>query len=136
MENTNELKPGTKEYLKAENEAQKAQLEAQEAELKALKEQLEAAKVHHVEPDMQGAEAKPTGPKMVTIKLPLTRTEKDDVFVGLNGKTYLIKRGVAVDVPEGVAKILENREKMLSIAMEYEAAAAAPLDQLAQMYKN
>lgn len=133
MENTNELKPGTKEYLKAENEAQKAQLEAQEAELKALKEQLEAAKVQQMEPEVA---AEPVGLKMVTIKLPLTRTEKDDVFVGLNGKTYLIKRGVAVDVPEGVAKILENREKMLSIAMEYEAAAAAPLDQLAQMYKN
>ena len=25
--------------------------------------------------------------KKVKIKLPLTRTEKDDVFVGLNGKT-------------------------------------------------
>ena len=110
-------------------------VEKQEAELKALREQLEAAKVHHAEPDMQAAEAAPAGPKMVRIKLPLTRTEKDDVFVGLNGKTYLIKRGVPVDVPEGVAKVLERREKMLSIAMEYEEAAAAPLDQLAQMYK-
>ena len=59
----------------------------------------------------------------VTIKLPLTRTEKDDVFVGLNGKRYLIKRGVEVEVPKGVAHILENREKMLSVAMEFEAKA-------------
>lgn len=70
--------------------------------------------------------------KKVKIKLPLSRTEKDDVFVGLNGKTYLIKRGVEVEVPEGVAKILQRREKMLSIAMEYEAQAAAPLEELAK----
>lgn len=68
--------------------------------------------------------------KTVKVKLPLTRTEKDDVFVGLNGKTYLIKRGVEVAVPVGVAKILERREKMLSVAMEFEAKAAAPLEEL------
>ena len=70
--------------------------------------------------------------KKVKIRLPLTRTEKDDVFVGLNGKTYLIKRGVDVEVPEGVAKILERREKMLSIAIEFEAQAAAGLEALAK----
>ena len=70
-------------------------------------------------------------PKKVKIKLPLTRTEKDDVYVGLNGKTYLIKRGVEVEVPEGVAKILERREKMLSLAREFEAQASAPLENLA-----
>ena len=69
--------------------------------------------------------------KKVKVKLPLTRTEKDDVYVGLNGKTYLIKRGVEVEVPEGVAKILERREKMLALAMEFEAQASAPLDVLA-----
>ena len=69
--------------------------------------------------------------KKVKIRLPLTRTERDDVFVGLNGKTWLIKRGVEVEVPEGVAKILERREKMLSLAMEFEAQASAPLDVLA-----
>ena len=69
--------------------------------------------------------------KKVKVKLPLTRTERDDVYVGLNGKTYLIKRGVEVEVPEGVAKILERREKMLSLAMEFEAEASAPLENLA-----
>lgn len=71
--------------------------------------------------------------KKVKIKLPLTRTEKDDVFVGLNGKTYLIKRGVDVEVPEGVAEILARKETMLALAMEYEAQAAAPLDDLAKL---
>lgn len=76
--------------------------------------------------------AKAAKSKTVKIKLPLTRTEKDDVYVGLNGKGYLIKRGVEVEVPFGVAKILERKEKMLSVAMEFEAQAAAPLEDLAQ----
>lgn len=71
--------------------------------------------------------------KKVKIRLPLTRTEKDDVFVGLNGKTYLIKRGVDVEVPAGVAEILEHRENMLSIAMEFEAKASAPLEAMSKM---
>lgn len=33
---------------------------------------------------------------------------KDDVTVGLNGKFWRIKRGVAVEVPEAVAEIIEN----------------------------
>jgi hypothetical protein len=66
--------------------------------------------------------------KKVTIKLPLTRAEKDDVFVGLNGKTYLIKRGVNVEVSAPIAKILERREKMLSAAVEFETKASKMLD--------
>lgn len=62
---------------------------------------------------------KPTE-KKVKIKLPLTRQDKDDVVVGINGKLYQIKRGVEVSVPEYVAKVLERKEKMLEIAMEYE----------------
>ena len=73
--------------------------------------------------------------KKIKIKLPLSRTEKNDVFVGLNGKTYLIKRGVEVEVPVGVKKILERQEKMLSVAMEFEEQAAAPLEELAKMYQ-
>ena len=68
--------------------------------------------------------------KKVTIKLPLTRAEKDDVFVGINGHSYLIKRGEAVQVDENIAKILERREKMLSAAMDFEKSAAAPLNDL------
>ena len=33
---------------------------------------------------------------------------RDDVFVGVNGKGWLIKRGVPVEVPENVAEVLEN----------------------------
>lgn len=65
--------------------------------------------------------------KKVKIKLPISRNEKEDVYVGINGKTYLIKRGVEVEVPENVAKVLERREKMLEIAMAYEESASQNL---------
>lgn len=68
-------------------------------------------------------------PKKVKIKLPLTRAESEDVFVALNGKTYQIKRGVEVEVPKGVAEILQHKEEMLTIAMEFEAQAAANAEQ-------
>ena len=61
--------------------------------------------------------------KKVKIKIPLTRAEKDDVFVGLNGRTFMIKRGVEVEVPEGVAEILANREEVLAQIIEYESQA-------------
>lgn len=62
--------------------------------------------------------------KKAKIRLPITKTEKDDVFVGLNGKTYLIKRGVEVEVPAGVAEILKRKEDMLVTAMDYEESVA------------
>ena len=68
--------------------------------------------------------------KQMKIRLPLTRTEREDVYVGLNGRSWLIRRGVEVTVPEGVARILERRERMLSQAMEFEAQAAQPLEAL------
>ena len=66
----------------------------------------------------------------VTIRLPLTRELREDVFVGLNGKTWLIKRGEAVEVPTNVAKVLSRREKSLAKAMAFEAQAAQPLQTL------
>lgn len=68
--------------------------------------------------------------KKVKIRLPLTREMKDDVFVGVNGKTWLIRRGEEVTVPACVARVLERREAMLSQAMEFEAQAARPLEAL------
>lgn len=62
--------------------------------------------------------------KNVKIKLPVTRTETDDVFVGLNGKTYLIKRGVEVEVPAGVAEILKRKDDMLVAAMDFEKSVS------------
>ena len=63
--------------------------------------------------------------KKVKIKLPLTRTEKDDVYVCVNGESFLIKRGETVEVPDYVAEVLQHKDEMLAEAMEFEAQAAA-----------
>lgn len=62
--------------------------------------------------------------KKVKIRLPLTRTEKNDVLVGVNGRTWLIKRGEEVEVPECVAEVLQHKEEMLTEAMAFEEQAA------------
>lgn len=63
--------------------------------------------------------------KKVKIKIPKTRDNADDVYVAVNGKSWLIKRGEYVEVPECVAEVLQHQEEMLSQAMDYEAAAQA-----------
>ena len=65
----------------------------------------------------------------VKIKIPLTRTEKDDVYVCVNGKSFQIKRGETVEVPDYVAEVLQHKEDMLAQAMEFEAQASAKADQ-------
>ena len=67
--------------------------------------------------------------KKVKIKLPLTRTQKDDVYVCVNGESYQIKRGETVEVPDYVAEVLQHREEMLAEAMEFEAQASANAEQ-------
>lgn len=54
---------------------------------------------------------------------------KDDVFVGINGRTFLIKRGVDVEVPESVAKVLEDS----GVQQQY---AYSHMRNLQDMYEN
>lgn len=58
--------------------------------------------------------------KMVKVKIPRTRKDQEDVLVYLNMKPYTIKRGVEVEVPEGVAEILKHQEEMLEKIMQFE----------------
>ena len=67
--------------------------------------------------------------KKVKIKLPLTRTEKEDKWCAVNGRPFLIKRGVEVEVPDYIAEVLRNEEEMLSIGMAYEAEASKNANQ-------
>ena len=60
--------------------------------------------------------------KTVKIRLPRDRREQEDVFVGINERTWLIKRGVEVEVPECVAEVLQHREEMLEKIMTFEDA--------------
>lgn len=57
----------------------------------------------------------------VRFKIPKGRSdiEKQDVFVGVNGKSYLIKRGMEVEMPKSVVEVLENAEKQNEFALEY-----------------
>lgn len=56
----------------------------------------------------------------VRIRLPKDRENKQpDLFVGLNGKTYLIKRGEDVLVPRAVAEILQNSQEQDEAAYEF-----------------
>lgn len=59
---------------------------------------------------------------MVTVNIPITRSEKEDVWVAVNGKSMQIKRGIDVEVPLCIAKALEHSQNMLIEAMEYEAS--------------
>ena len=61
-----------------------------------------------------------TGPKMVKIRIPKTKEQKDDVFVSVNFRTYQIQRGVEVEGPDFGAEVLQNREKMLEEIMLFE----------------
>lgn len=60
--------------------------------------------------------------RIVSVRLPLTRELQDDVFVRVNQRTWQIKRGVTVQVPACVAEVLENSERAMLEAIEYQNA--------------
>ena len=63
-----------------------------------------------------------TGPKMVKVRIPRTKKDQEDVFVSVNLRTYIIKRGVEVEVPEFVAEVLRHQEEMLEEIMLFDDA--------------
>ncbi|MBQ9662212.1 MAG: hypothetical protein IJV40_03555 [Oscillospiraceae bacterium] len=66
--------------------------------------------------------------KMVKIRLPLTKYEKDDVFVRVNQRTWLIKRGVEVEVPECVVEVLNHAEEQKLAGIEFQEKAQKKTD--------
>ena len=62
------------------------------------------------------------GLKMVKVRIPRTKKDQEDVFVSVNLNTYIIKRGVEVEVPDFVAEVLRHQEEMLEQIMEFEEA--------------
>ncbi len=58
--------------------------------------------------------------KMVKIRIPRTKADQEDVFVSVNLHTYLIKRGVEVEVPDFVAEVLRHQEEMLEEIMLFD----------------
>ena len=60
----------------------------------------------------------------VAIRLPLTRENQGDVFVRVNERTWLIKRGETVQVPRCVLEVLENSERAVLESIEYQSKVA------------
>ena len=55
--------------------------------------------------------------RLVTVMIPLTREQQDDVFVCVNNHSFQIKRGVKVQVPYYIAEVLERSEESDQAAM-------------------
>ncbi len=57
----------------------------------------------------------------VTIRLPKTRELQEDVFVSVNQRTWLIRRGETVEVPTCVAEVLRHSETMAERALAFDS---------------
>ena len=57
----------------------------------------------------------------VTIRLPRLRghNARQEEFFSVNGKNYIIKRGVNVEVPSEVAEVIRNNEMAEEYAMNF-----------------
>lgn len=55
--------------------------------------------------------------KMVKVRIPRTKADQEDVFVSVNMETFIIKRGVEVEVPDYVAEVLQHQEEMIEKIM-------------------
>jgi hypothetical protein len=64
--------------------------------------------------------------KTVKVRIPKTKEQQDDVFVSVNNRTWLIQRGVEVEVPECVAEVLMHQQEMAEAAMDFEERATKP----------
>ena len=50
--------------------------------------------------------------KTVKIRIPKLKANQEDVFVSVNERTWIVKRGVEVEVPECVAEVIRHSEEM------------------------
>ena len=59
--------------------------------------------------------------KRVLVRIPRNKGQNanQQEFFSVNGKNYLIERGVEVEVPEEVAEVIRNAEKAEEYAMHY-----------------
>lgn len=61
--------------------------------------------------------------ELVKIRIPRARDNQDDVFVAVNGRTWLIKRGVDVEVPPCVVEVLRNQEDALTKEYDFRTSS-------------
>lgn len=50
--------------------------------------------------------------KMVKIRIPKFKANQEDVFVSVNERTWIVQRGVEVEVPECVAEVIRHSEEL------------------------
>ena len=62
-----------------------------------------------------------TKSKRVTVTLPRLpgQNANQEEFFSVNGKNYIIKRGIEVEIPEEVAEVIRNAQKAEEYAMNY-----------------
>lgn len=60
-----------------------------------------------------------TAEKMVTIKIDRHSKDEGDVFVSVNERTWQIKRGVYVEVPECVKEVIDNAQQAEEQALDF-----------------
>lgn len=75
-----------------------------------LRERIQAALDGDTE-DKPKEVAKPKSKDVVTIMIAEDENDRQPVFVGVNGKSYRIKRGMEVEVPASVAEVLKNAKQ-------------------------
>ena len=61
--------------------------------------------------------------KTVKIRIPRTKADQEDVPVWVNDRSWIIKRGVEVEVPECVAEGLRHQEEALEEIMLFQESA-------------
>ena len=67
----------------------------------------------------------PTPEKTVKVRIPPDRKDNSPVFVSVNDRTWLIRRGETVEVPECVAEVLEHAEQAENEVYAYQAKVGA-----------
>lgn len=65
---------------------------------------------------------------MESFYAPKISGEDSHIFVGLNGKSWLIPRGKTVQIPKPVADILRQQQDYQQIASEYAETAHKMMD--------
>lgn len=101
-----------------------AQLTEKDAQIAALMAEVEAMKADKEAQAAEDAKQPEDAKKTVRIKLYKDERIVNDQEVFVNGKPYLIQRGVDVDVPLEVAEVLKNQERMKAQIAAYNAKHA------------
>lgn len=59
--------------------------------------------------------------ELITIRLPITKELQDDVFIRVNHRTWLVKRGETVKLPACAVEVLEHSEQAMLEGLRYQA---------------